>query len=56
MEYTNKTKKEENDERYTLGQWRLIESMERGNPIEIPSLNLRLNPNGSATSFDKKAL
>lgn len=54
MEYTNK--KGNSEERYTLGQWQLMESMKRGKSIEIPILNLSLNPDGSATSLDKKVL
>ena len=55
MEYTNENNNlEEGKERYTLGQWRLIETIKEGKSIEIPSLNLSLNPDGSVTSLDKK--
>jgi hypothetical protein len=53
MEYNNGQKEEK---RYSLGEWSLRETLEKGKSIEIPSLNLSLNPNGSATSLDKKVL
>jgi len=55
MEYKDKIKdKEKSEERYTLAEWRLIDTMRRGKSIEIPSLNLKLNPNGSVTHLDDK--
>ena len=36
-----------------LGNYPLIENLRKGKSIEIPSLNLRLNPDGSVTHLDE---
>lgn len=51
MKYTNKKGNTE-EERYTLGEWCLRESMKSGKSIEIPSLNLKLNPDGSVAKLE----
>lgn len=54
MAYNRKTKKQGYEEMHTVGEWRMIETLRNRIPVEIPSLGLRLEPDGSVTHLDDK--